>query len=763
MLVPTEKDFSKENRKKFLNKIATGNYDAIILSQEQFAKIPLSKERQCQYITAEKQEYEKYLQELKLNSNSNNSSMNNTIKTIRKQVEALELQLKELQNEERKDNLIEFEKLGIDKLFVDEAHYYKNSFFATKLNRIAGIQSKKTQRTFDLQMKTRYLNEKTDYKGVYLATGTPITNSIVELYTMMKYLQPDILEQTGLNNLDDFVANFCEIKSDFELNNTGSDYRQKTRINTFKNCPELVKLFKESWDIVNVKDLKNIKLPEVNRHNIELPATQLQNNIMKTLIERNKAMQGGGFDPKKDNMLKLTNDGKMAALDPRLYDNKLDDEEGTKVNALIKNVVRTYYDTLEEKGTQMIFSDMGVPKPEKTFDIYNDIKSKLIKEGIKEDEIAFIGDYNTPELKDQMQKKMKAGEIRVLISSTDKGGTGLNVQNKLKAVHHLSLPWKPSDIDQREGRIIRQGNMYDQVDIYTYVSQGTFDARTFEILGNKQKFIKQIMEGDETIRRYDDIGKDENTISYDDLVQLSLPNSNIKKMKQLERDIKILEAEQNQFNSRIRENKNRIDELPNEINIATEIKDKIIVDVNRLKDEDFNKYTIKIYGKEIGNEATYNERKEGTKALYDRMFTDKTLQYKAGTETKVANYRGFDIYVNYDMVAKNFVMRMQSSETGFKYNMVDLDDSDTGNMTRIDNFIKSINEERKEQHEAKISNMENELKSLKESVNQTYDKKKVLDEKKEELKQLQLEEEAKKEEFTKQEEQTNNEDQQVLK
>lgn len=753
IIAPTEKDFSKENRARFLSKLATGNYDAIILSQEQFQKIPLSKERQVKYIKEELEKYEMYIHEVKIEGDLSDKLVRSTIKDIQREIDNLNGQLLKLNNEKNKDNAIEFEELHIDKLFVDEAHYYKNSYFATKLKRVAGIQSKMTKRTFDLQQKCKYLNEKTNYKGVYFATGTPITNSIVELYTMMKYLQDDKLNELDIKTLDDFVSAFCEIKTDFELDSTGNNYHQKTRVNTFKNVPEVIKLFKDSWDIVNVEDLidKNIpenerlKLPTIKRDTIVLPATEMQQQLTKDFVKRSEAMQPGcAFDPKIDNHLKLTNDGKMAALDPRLYDNKLPDEKGTKTNALIDNVVKIYFDTLEEKGTQMIFSDIGVPKADKSFDIYNDIKNKLIKRGIAANEIAFIGDYDTPEKKQQMQQNMRDGKIRVLIASTDKGGTGLNVQTKMKALHHLSLPWKPSDMEQREGRIYRQGNKWDEINIYTYISQGTFDARTFEILESKSKFIKQIMQGNETIRRYEDIGKDESSINYDDWVQMALPDSNIKKMKELERDIKILEEEKNQFNYRLRESKVRIQEIPGEIDFEKKITELQLKDVERLKLEKDAPFSIKITGLKIGDVKEYDKKEIATKELHKRIFEeDKSIYYKTEYQ-KVAEYKGFDINVVYDATTKNFDMKAKSKETGYLYETINLSDSDIGNMTRIDNFIEKLDDKRIENHNNKIKHLQEELKDLEKSIEIKFEKETQLKEKKDTLEQLHTEEDIKK-------------------
>ena len=768
VIAPTEKDFSKENRTKFLSKISTGNYDAIILSQEQFQKIPLSKDRQERYINQQLDEFEEYLHDIE-NGDMDNDLKRQTIKDMQREIDNLKSQLEKLNNADYKDNAIDFEELHIDKLFVDEAHYYKNSYFATKLKRVAGIQSKRTLRTYDLQMKCKYLNEKTDYKGVYLATGTPITNSIVEGYTMMKYLQDDLLKEIGIKGLDDYIANFCQIKTDFELDSTGNDYHQKTRVKSFTNAPEFIRLFKESWDVKTLEDLNNSNIPEsqklkvpklVNgeRKVIVLPPTEMQKKLMLDFIQRSKAMQpgAGGFDPHIDNMLKLTNDGKLSALDPRLFDDNIPDDPGTKVNVCVENIVKKYFDTMEQKGTQMIFSDIGVPKAGKKFDIYNDIKKKLIAKGIKENEIAFIGDYDTPEKKQQMQNMMNEGKIRVLLSSTDKGGTGLNVQEKMCAMHHLSLPWKPSDMEQREGRIIRQGNTFNEVDIFTYIQQGTFDARTFEILENKSNFIRQVMKGDETQRRYDNIGNDESCINYDDWVQMALPDSKIKEMKELEKDIKLLEAEKAQFNTRIRENRKEFEDKPKEIELCMNVRDNQIKDVERLKQEKDKPFSMKIYGKDIGNEKVYNEKQDATKMLYERIFNeDKSIYYKT-TYTKVAEYKGFEINVQYSTFDKTFNFRLKSLETGYLYNCVDLGKSDVGNMTRIENFINDINDERIEQHNRKIEHLKKEQKSLEESLKMVFDKDKILEEKKTKLFLLHQEDELKKKALEENAENNNN-------
>lgn len=754
IIAPTEKDFTKENRKKFLSKIATNNYDAIILSQEQFQKIPLSKSRQEKYIRDQLIEYEEYIIELKDNSNYNNKTANNqTIKNIATKIKKLQEKLDELKNEKYKDNIMDFEELGIDKLFVDEAHYYKNAFYATKLNRIAGIQSSDTKRTYDLQQKCKYMNEKTNYKGVYLATGTPITNSITELYTMMKYLQDDKLEENGLANLDDFVANFCKIKTKYELNSTGAEYHQKTRINTFNNAPELINLFKENWDIINREDL-NLALPIANRINIQLEATEEQKHLMQTFVERCQKMQPPNkIDPHKDNMLKLTNDGKLSAIDPKLYDINLPEEEGTKPNACIKNIIKEYFETIDEKGTQLIVCDVGVPKPGKKYDIYNFIKNKLIEQGIKKEEIAFATDFETPEQKQQMQKQMNEGKIRILIGSTDKVGTGLNVQHKMKALHHLTLPWKPSDIEQREGRIIRQGNMYKNINIYTYVTKGTFDARSFEILESKANMINQIMHGNNKIRRYEKLDKDDNScISYEELIELSLPNSNIKKIKELEREIKTLKTEENEFNIRKRENEYKLKNIPNDIEEAKSLKEKVAKDVEQVKtyttdSDNKDNYKFIVYGKSINDKNVYTSRQEAAKGLFDRMFSeDKNIFHK--TEyTKIAEYKDFVITINYDAINKNFRMRIKSNISNHLYNNVDLGDSEIGNITKIENFIKSLNEDRLDEQQKRIEYLEKEYQNLKKSVEYKFDKKEKLENKIKEYNVLLKENETQKEEI----------------
>ena len=525
----------------------------------------------------------------------------------------------------------------------------------------------------------------------------------------------------------------------------------KTRINTFNNAPEMTRLFKEAWDIINIEDLKNIKLPKVERIPVELQSTIQQKMIMEALILRKQKLDKEKIDPRIDNALRLTTHGKCSAVDPRLYDDNLVDEEGTKPNACVENVVKEYFANLETRGTQMIFSDIGVPKDNKSFDIYNDIKNKLVAKGIPAKEIAFIGDYDTPELKNQMQQLMKEGKIRVLISSTDKGGTGLNVQNKMIALHHISLPWKPSDMEQREGRIIRQGNENEKVKIYTYIAQGTFDARTFEILEQKSKFIRQIMRGNSTQRKYgEECFKDESSISYDEMVEMALPNSNLKKIKELERKIKSLENQKNSFEARVRDHKKLLKEMPIKIEEAKKVRDLIVKDIEKAQQINFenDNYHIKIYGTKVGDYKEYDDKQVGTDKLYERMFQeDKNIFFRTEI-TKIAEYKGFEIGVNYDLTIKKFRMRMKSLETGFIYPPEELGESQIGNMTRIDNFIKRLDKSLEEQHNLKVKGLEQEEQELKKSIENAFDEKELKD-LKTELKSLLEENEQNKEEISK--------------
>ena len=486
LLVASKKDFETANRKKFCARIATGDYDAIIIGHSQFERIPVSIERQERLLQKQLDEIENALRE-----SMNERDQSFTVKQMEKTRKSLKIRLEKLQAQERKDDIVTFEQLGVDRLFVDEAHAYKNLFLYTKMRNIAGLSTSEAQKSTDMYMKCRYMDELTGGKGIIFATGTPISNSMTELYTMMRYLQYDALQERGLTQFDAWASTFGETVTASELAPEGTGYRQKTRFAKFFNLPELMNLFKQTADI-KTKDQLNLPVPEVETKTIVAQPSELQKKMVAELSERAAAVHNGAVDPTIDNMLKITSDGRKIGLDQRLMNPLLSDDTASKVNLCVGNVLRIWEEGKEKRLTQLIFCDNSVPKPN-TFNIYDDVKGKLIAAGIPEMEIAYIHDADTEIKKKNLFSKVNDGQVRILLGSTQKMGAGTNVQERLIAIHHLDVGWRPADMIQRNGRIIRQGNRNPVVQVYNYVTEGTFDSYLWQTLENKQKFISQIM------------------------------------------------------------------------------------------------------------------------------------------------------------------------------------------------------------------------------------------------------------------------------
>ena len=499
ILVATKKDFETKNRKKFCARIATGDYDAIIIGHSQFEKIPMSSERQAMMLQNEIDELMDSISELK-----ESRGERFTIKQLEKTKKQLQLKLDKLNDRSRKDDVVTFEQLGVDRLFVDEAHFYKNLAAYTKMRNVAGISQTEAQKSSDLYMKCRYLDEITGGKGVTFATGTPISNTMVELYTMQKYLQYDALKEKGLTNFDAWASTFGETVTAIELDPTGTGYRAKTRFAKFFNIPELMAMFKEVADVQTV-DMLNLPVPKANFHVEKEPSSEIQKEMVQSFADRATKVHSHMVSSDEDNMLLITNDGRKAALDQRLLNPDLPDFEESKVNHCVRNVVDIWKRTAEQKSAQLVFCDLSTPHHDGKFNVYNDIRKKLIEDGIPESEIAFIHDADTDAKKKDLFSKVRSGQVRVLIGSTFKMGAGTNVQERLIALHDLDVPWRPSDLEQRLGRIVRQGNSNPEVEIYRYVTEGTFDAYMYQLLESKQKFISQIMTSKSPVRCAEDV------------------------------------------------------------------------------------------------------------------------------------------------------------------------------------------------------------------------------------------------------------------
>jgi len=536
ILVATNKDFETKNRKRFCSRIATGDYDAIIIGHSQFEKVPISMERQIAILRQQRQEILDGIRELKENSGDHFSR-----KQMERTKKSIDAKLEELNDQSRKDDVVTFEELGVDRIFIDEAHYYKNLASFSKMRNVSGIAQTEAQKSSDLYMKCRYLDEITGGRGIIFATGTPISNTMVEMYTMQKYLQYYTLKKHGLLHFDAWASTFGETVTAIELAPEGTGYRSKTRFAKFYNLPELMSMFKEVADI-QTADMLNLPVPKANYHNVPLKPSELQQEMVAGLSERAERIRNKLVRSDVDNMLLVTNDGRKLALDQRLLNPLLPDSDTSKTNACADNVFEIWQRTADQCSAQMIFCDLStpgthrpiemIPNDEGVFDVapfqnvYDDLRDKLIARGIPEEEIAFIHSANTEAKKKELFGKVRSGQIRVLLGSTQRMGAGTNAQRKLVALHHLDCPWRPSDLQQREGRIIRQGNENDEVDIYTYVTENTFDSYLYQMVENKQKFIGQIMTSKSPVRSAEDI--DETSLSYAEIKALCAGDERIK-------------------------------------------------------------------------------------------------------------------------------------------------------------------------------------------------------------------------------------------
>lgn len=686
VLVTTKKDFETANRKKFCSRIATGDYDAIIISHSQFEKIPMSVERQVTIIQKQIEDITLGIQDLK-----NNNGERFSIKQMEKTKKSLETRLAKLNDTSRKDDVVTFEELGVDRIFVDEAHYYKNLFLYTKMRNVGGIAQTEAQKSSDLFMKCRYLDELTGGKGVIFATGTPISNSMVELYTMQRYLQYGELEKRHLQQFDAWASTFGETVTAIELSPEGTGYRAKTRFAKFFNLPELMALFKEVADI-QTSEMLNLPVPKANYHNVVIEPSEIQKELVKDLSERAEKIRNRMVDSSVDNMLKITNDGRKLALDQRLTNDMLEDFEHSKVATCADNIYSIWDKTNDDKSAQLVFCDLSTPHNDGKFNVYDDLKTKLIDRGIPEEEIAFIHDANTDARKQNLFNKVRRGQVRVLIGSTQKMGAGTNCQDRLIALHDLDCPWRPSDLIQRSGRIIRQGNKNPEVDIYRYVTEGTFDAYLYQLVENKQRFISQIMTSKTPVRFAEDI--DETALSYAEIKALAAGNPDIIEKTELDTQVaKLKLLKQNYLSEKYELEDKVIKYYPNEIkrleNRIEDMKEDIeVFNNNNTPDNSFEKMNIK------GTDFT--ERKEAGEKIIEIC---KSMTNPEPLE--IGEYKGFKIILSFDTMDRKFYASMKNN-LSYK---TELGSDPSGNITRIDNVLNGI--------ETRLSSVENNLEDTK--------------------------------------------------
>lgn len=686
VLVTTKKDFETANRKKFCSRIATGDYDAIIISHSQFEKIPMSVERQVTIIQKQIEDITLGIQDLK-----NNNGERFSIKQMEKTKKSLETRLAKLNDTSRKDDVVTFEELGVDRIFVDEAHYYKNLFLYTKMRNVGGIAQTEAQKSSDLFMKCRYLDELTGGKGVIFATGTPISNSMVELYTMQRYLQYGELEKRHLQQFDAWASTFGETVTAIELSPEGTGYRAKTRFAKFFNLPELMALFKEVADI-QTSEMLNLPVPKANYHNVVIEPSEIQKELVKDLSERAEKIRNRMVDSSVDNMLKITNDGRKLALDQRLTNDMLEDFEHSKVATCADNIYSIWDKTSEDKSAQLVFCDLSTPHNDGKFNVYDDLKTKLIDRGIPEEEIAFIHDANTDARKQELFNKVRRGQVRVLIGSTQKMGAGTNCQDRLIALHDLDCPWRPSDLIQRSGRIIRQENKNPEVDIYRYVTEGTFDAYLYQLVENKQRFISQIMTSKTPVRFAEDI--DETALSYAEIKALAAGNPDIIEKTELDTQVaKLKLLKQNYLSEKYELEDKVIKYYPNEIkrleNRIEDMKEDIeVFNNNNTPDNSFEKMNIK--------GTNFTERKEAGEKIIEIC---KSMTNPEPLE--IGEYKGFKIILSFDTMDRKFYASMKNN-LSYK---TELGSDPSGNITRIDNVLNGI--------ETRLSGVENNLEDTK--------------------------------------------------
>ena len=717
ILVATKKDFEPANRKRFCSRIATGDYDAVIIGHSQFEKIPLSRERQIALLEDQIADITYSIEAAK-----EEAGQQYTVKQMEKTKKTLKAKLEKLNDQTRKDDVVTFEQLGVDRLFVDESHYYKNLFLYTKMRNVAGISQTDAQKSSDMFMKCRYMDEITGGKGITFATGTPVSNSMTELYTIMRYLQYDTLMNMGMGHFDSWAATFGETVTAIELSPEGTGYRAKTRFARFFNLPELISIFKETADI-QTADMLNLPVPEAEYINEVLKPSEEQKEMVEAFSERAEQVRGGAVDPRVDNMLKITNDGRKCALDQRLLNDMLPDAGESKVNACVENAFQVWEDGKDTQATQLIFCDLSTPKTDGTFNVYDDVRNKLVKRGIPKDQIAFIHEYNTEVKKAELFAKVRAGQVRILMGSTPKLGAGTNVQDRLLALHHLDCPWKPSDLEQQEGRILRQGNQNDKVKIFRYVTENTFDSYMWQILENKQKFISQIMTSKSPVRACEDV--DDTALSYAEIKALATGNEYIKEKMDLDVQVSKLKLLKANHTSQIYRLESDIAKrYPVQI---TALKEKIAgmrVDADVVKGidlQDNDHFAMTVSGK------LYTDKKEAGVALISAASSLRSVK-SAG---QIGEYHGFALSSEYNFLSNTYTMTIKG-KCSYK---IEFGKDTLGNIQRIHNALSAI-EKKLADTEQNLETVQQQLKTAQEEVQKPFTKEAELSEKMERLAEL---------------------------
>ena len=719
ILVATKKDFETKNRKKFCGRIATGDYDAVIIGHSQFEKIPMSIERQRAILEQQLEEITGGIAELKRNRGENFS-----IKQLEKSKKSIRQKLDKLNDQTKKDDVVTFEELGVDRLFVDESHYYKNLYLYTKMRNVGGIAQTEAQKSSDLFMKCRYLDEITGGRGTVFATGTPISNSMVELYTIQRYLQYSTLVKNGLQHFDAWASTFGETITAVELTPEGTGYRAKTRFAKFYNLPELMAMFKEIADI-KTADMLNLPVPEAKYHNIAVKPSEMQKEMVASLAERAEQVRGGGVDSSVDNMLKITNDGRKLALDQRMLNDMLPDFEGSKINACVDNIYRIWKENADKKSAQLVFCDLSTPKNDGTFSVYNDIRKKLIERGIPESEVKFIHEADTDMKKKELFQKTRKGEVRVLLGSTQKMGAGTNVQDKLIALHDVDCPWRPSDLEQRSGRIVRQGNENPQVDIYRYVTEQTFDAYLYQLVEGKQKFASQIMTSKSPVRSAEDI--DETALSYAEIKMLATGNPYIKEKMDLDIQVQKLKMLKSNFLSEKYGLEDKVIKFyPQQIAYLKSRVEGLTKDVE----------TAKLHPKPIDEQplgmmvsgVSYSEKAEAGQAIIN---TCKSMN--SPDAIPLGEYRGFQMELYFDTVQRNYVVKLKGETS----RDVPLGDDSHGNIVRIDNGIERF-EEALADTKNSLENTEKQFETAKQEIEKPFAKEEELRAKNDRLDELNI-------------------------
>ena len=720
ILVTTKQDFETGNRKKFCGRIATGDYDAVIIGHSQFEKIPMSIERQREQLEKQLDDIERGIDDVQASKGEQF-----TVKQLMKTRKAIKTKLEKLNDTKRKDTVIDFEQLGVDRLFIDESHFYKNLYLYTKMRNVGGIAQTEAQKSSDLFMKCRYLDEITGNRGTVFATGTPVSNSMVELYSVQRYLQYDTLAQNGLQHFDSWASTFGETVTALELAPEGTNYRAKTRFAKFYNLPELMQMFREVADI-QTADMLKLPVPKVNYHNIKTKPSEIQTEMVASLAKRAEKVRARLVEPNIDNMLKITNDGRKLALDQRMIDLMLPDDPDSKVNACVDNVYRIWEEHADTKATQLVFCDLSTPKNDGTFNVYDDMREKLIARGIPAEQVRFIHEATTDAQKKELFGKVRSGEVRVLFGSTPKMGAGTNVQDRLIAIHNLDCPWRPSDLEQRQGRIERQGNMFPEVEVYRYVTEQTFDAYLYQLVESKQKFISQIMTSKSPARSAEDV--DEVALSFAEVKMLATGDARFKEKMDLDIQVSKLRVLKQSYLSEhydledrvlkyypqtIKEYEERIAGYENDVALAEQHKPQ--------GEDKFCPMTLK--------GVTYTE-----KADAGEMLLAICKDYPMSAPTEIGGYRGFRMEIYYDTVNAHYCMNL----CGKAKHKVDLGSDPLGNLTRIENELSKL-PARLEAAKTKKAETIAQLETAKEEIKKPFAFEDELKEKTERLNALNIE------------------------